>query len=202
MLSPLLVLLLVLAAYALGMFPTALLVAARDGKDPTKEGSGNPGATNVARTVGRRAGVLVLLGDVGKGVVATAIGLSLAGRTVGLICGLAAVGGHIFPVTRGFRGGKGVATALGFAAVAFPLQALVAAGAWLVVSVTTRRIALGSMALSTILPIMALVSGRPTWEAGLLAALAMMIIVRHAENISRMRSGNEQAFKVGRSPRL
>lgn len=194
--------LLVLAAYALGTFPTALLVAARDGKDPTKEGSGNPGATNVARTVGRRAGVLVLLGDVGKGVLATAIGLSLGGRTVGLICGLAAVGGHIFPVTRQFRGGKGVATALGFAAVAFPIQALVAAGAWLVVSVTTRRVALGSIVLSATLPFMALVNGRPVWEAGLLAVLAVMIIVRHAENISRMRSGNEQAFKVGRSPRL
>src|SRR4051812_39974792 len=100
---------LVVPCYLLGTFPTALLVGRREGRDPTTEGSGNPGASNALRTMGRRAGALVLLGDLGKGVVATAVGQAAGGAAVGVACGVAAVVGHIFPVTRGFRGGKGVA---------------------------------------------------------------------------------------------
>ncbi len=193
--------LLVLSAYLLGTFPTALLVAGRKGQDPTREGSGNPGATNVARTVGRRAGMVVLLGDVAKGAVATALGMTLGGRVVGLTCGLAAVLGHVLPVTRRFRGGKGVATAVGFVGVAFPLEALAATTVWLAVVLLTRRVAPASIALVVALPILVValpilgvVTGRPGSELAVTAGTALLVIARHRDNIVRMRRGDEPAF--------
>ncbi|MBI1843128.1 MAG: glycerol-3-phosphate 1-O-acyltransferase PlsY [Actinobacteria bacterium] len=186
--------LLVLSAYLLGTFPTALLVAGRKGQDPTREGSGNPGATNVARTVGRRAGMVVLLGDVAKGAVATALGMTLGGRVVGLTCGLAAVLGHVLPVTRRFRGGKGVATAVGFVGVAFPLEALAATTVWLAVVLLTRRVAPASIALVVALPILGVVTGRPGSELAVTAGTALLVIARHRDNIVRMRRGDEPAF--------
>lgn len=186
--------LLVLSAYLLGTFPTALLVASRKGQDPTREGSGNPGATNVARTVGRRAGMVVLLGDVAKGAVATALGMTLGGRVVGLTCGLAAVLGHVLPVTRRFRGGKGVATAVGFVGVAFPLEALAATTVWLAVVLLTRRVAPASIALVVALPILGVVTGRPGSELAVTAGTALLVIARHRDNIVRMRRGDEPAF--------
>jgi glycerol-3-phosphate acyltransferase PlsY len=101
--------LVVALGYLLGTIPTAELVGRRAGHDPTLEGSGNPGASNVFRTVGARAGALVFAGDVVKGMVATGIGLAAGDRMLALVCGAAAVVGHIAPVTRRFRGGKGVA---------------------------------------------------------------------------------------------
>src|SRR5690606_21125041 len=85
---------LVVPAYLLGTFPTAILVGRRRGRDVTTEGSGNPGASNTLRTMGRRAAAAVLLGDLGKGAVAAGVGL-LAGRGIGVACGLAAVLGHV-----------------------------------------------------------------------------------------------------------
>src|SRR5690349_18914145 len=97
-------------AYAAGTFPTAQLVGRRLGRDPTREGSGNPGATNVYRTAGRRAGLMVALGDVAKGAVPTAVGYLVDGRPLATVAWAAAVAGHVAPVTRRLRGGKGVAT--------------------------------------------------------------------------------------------
>ena len=113
----------VLPAYLLGTFPTAILVGRREGRDPTSEGSGNPGASNALRTMGRRAAALVLIGDVGKGAAAAAAGAAVGGRAVGVGCALAAVVGHVAPVTRRFRGGKGVATLTGAASGAVALVA-------------------------------------------------------------------------------
>ena len=89
--------LLVVPAYLLGTFPTAILVGRREGRDPTQEGSGNPGASNTFRTMGRRAGAIVLLGDVAKGALAAGVGLATGNRAVGVACGLAAVLGHVSP---------------------------------------------------------------------------------------------------------
>ena len=105
--------LLVVPAYLLGTFPTAIVVGRRVGRDPTAEGSGNPGASNTFRTMGRRAGATVLVGDVAKGALAAALGLLSGNRAVGVAGGLAAVLGHVAPATRRFRGGKGVATGRG-----------------------------------------------------------------------------------------
>src|SRR4051794_404859 len=108
---------LVALAYFAGTFPTAALATRRTGHDPAQEGSGNPGASNVYRLAGRRAGAIVFGGDLLKGALAALAGLAAGGRALGLACGIAAVIGHIFPVTRRFRGGKGVATAAGMAVV-------------------------------------------------------------------------------------
>ena len=120
--------LLVVPAYLLGTFPTAILVGRREGRDPTQEGSGNPGASNTFRTMGRRAGTIVLLGDVAKGALAAGVGLASGNRAVGVACGLAAVLGHVYPATRRFRGGKGVATGAGMALVLLPGVTLVLVG--------------------------------------------------------------------------
>src|SRR5207249_3926010 len=114
--------LLAVPAYFLGTFPAAQVVSQRAGRDPTREGSRNPGASNVYRLAGRRAGLAVFAGDLAKGLVAAGVGLAVGGRPLGMLCGAAAVLGHVFPVTRGFRGGRGVATAGGLALVLFPLE--------------------------------------------------------------------------------
>ena len=115
--------LLVAVAYLLGTLPSAQLVAGRSGVDPTSAGSGNPGATNVYRTAGRRAGLVVFAADVGKGIAAVALGMAVAGRPLALACWVAATVGHVLPVTRRFRGGKGVATGGGGSIVLFPVLA-------------------------------------------------------------------------------
>ena len=91
---------LVVLAYFLGTLPSAHLVAGRSGVDPTQEGSGNPGATNVYRTAGWRAGVAVFMADLGKGMVATSIGLVVDGRSLGLACWAAAPLGRVAPAPR------------------------------------------------------------------------------------------------------
>ena len=120
----------VAGAYLLGMFPSAWLATRRRGVDPTAAGSGNPGATNVYRTAGRRAGVLTLVGDLVKGAAAAGLGWAVGGHGLGVACGVAAVVGHVAPLTRLSRGGKGVATGAGMALVLFPLAALVSAAAF------------------------------------------------------------------------
>ena len=188
---------LVVPAYLLGTFPTALLVGRREGRDPTREGSGNPGASNALRTMGRRAGALVLLGDLGKGVLATGAGWALAGRGVGVACGLAAVLGHVAPVTRGFRGGKGVATGAGMSLVLLPLPSLVLAVLWAAVVKVTGIAAAGSMAVAVGVPVAAVIVGRPGAEVLALAACSALVIVRHRENLDRLRHGEEAALRSG-----
>lgn len=190
---------LVVPAYLLGTFPTALLVGRREGRDPTREGSGNPGASNALRTMGRRAGALVLLGDLGKGVVATGGGWALAGRGVGVACGVAAVLGHVAPATRGFRGGKGVATAAGMAIVLLPLPALALGVAWAAVVKATGVAAAGSLAVAVGLPVAAAVVGRPGGEVAALAVCATLVVVRHRDNLDRLRRGEEPALHPGPS---
>jgi glycerol-3-phosphate acyltransferase PlsY len=182
---------LVVPAYLLGTFPTALLVGRREGRDPTREGSGNPGASNALRTMGRRAGALVLLGDLGKGVAATALGWALGGRGVGVGCGLAAVLGHVAPATRGFKGGKGVATGAGMALVLLPLPSVILAALWAVVVKATGVAALGSLAIAAGLPVAAVAAGRPAGEVAAFGACAALVAVRHAENLRRLRRGEE-----------
>ena len=97
--------LLVAVAYLLGTLPSAQLVAGRSGVDPTSAGSGNPGATNVYRTAGRRAGLVVFAADVGKGIAAVALGMAVAGRPLALACWVAVPVGPVLPVTRRGRGG-------------------------------------------------------------------------------------------------
>lgn len=192
--------LLVLFAYGAGMFPTALLVGRSMGHDPTTEGSGNPGASNVYRLAGFRAGALVFAGDAAKGAIATGAGLAAAGRPLGMACGLAAVAGHMFPAARGFRGGRGVATAAGLATVLFPVVAAGCAAAWLLVARLSDRASLASLLVAVALPVVVALSGRPGWETLCVALLAGLVIVRHAPNLRRLRQGQEQTMHRGTLP--
>src|SRR5438094_1310364 len=126
-------------SYLLGTFPTALIVARLTGHDPTTEGSGNPGASNVYRLAGAKAGLAVFLGDAAKGAAASAIGKAAGGPPLALACGLAAVLGHVFPVFRNFRGGRGVATAAGTVAVLEPLVAAPFVAVWVLVARLTGK---------------------------------------------------------------
>lgn len=182
---------LVILAYLIGTVPTAQLVAARWGVDPTTAGSNNPGASNVTRLAGRRAGVLVLVGDLGKGALATLVGLAVGGRPLGLACGLAVVLGHIAPLTRWFRGGKGVATAAGVSVVLWPWVAVALVAVWGVTLAVTRRASVASMAAAGAGPFLVWMSGAGVADVAVSAVIAVLVVVRHRDNVRRIRRGDE-----------
>jgi acyl phosphate:glycerol-3-phosphate acyltransferase len=181
----------VAGAYLLGTFPSAWLATRGRGVDPSAAGSGNPGATNVYRTAGRRAGVLTLAGDVFKGAAAAGLGWAVGGHGLGVACGVAAVVGHVAPLNRLSRGGKGVATGAGTALVLFPLAALLSAAVFAVVTGFTRTVSLGSMAAVATLPAAAGALGAPGREVAALAGCALVVIARHRANIGRLWRGEE-----------
>ncbi|MCU1485430.1 MAG: Acyl-phosphate glycerol-3-phosphate O-acyltransferase PlsY [Actinomycetia bacterium] len=189
--------LLVVGAYLLGTLPTAAVVSRRTGHDPTTEGSGNPGATNVYRTAGRRAGALVLAGDVIKGALAGGVGWLAGDHLLGLVCGAAAVAGHVLPAPRRFRGGKGVATSAGVTLVLFPAVGVGAAVVWAVVARLTRRASVASLVLAIGVPLAAAATGATAVESLLLAVVGLVVLVRHAENIERLVRGTERPVEAG-----
>lgn len=191
-------LLFALGGYLLGTLPTAVVVGRRTGHDPTREGSRNPGATNVYRTVGWRAGALVLGGDLLKGVVAAGAGWLAADHLLGLVCGAAAVTGHVLPVHRRFRGGKGVATAGGVTLVLFPAIAVAAVIVFVAVAKLARRVSIASLLVVVMIPVGAAATGAPVAEVALLVAMSALIVVRHAGNIARLARGTESEIEVGR----
>lgn len=183
--------------YLLGTLPTAQVVAARTGHDPTAEGSGNPGASNVYRTAGRRAGALVLAGDLAKGAAAAGIGWAVGGRTVALVCGLAAVLGHVAPLLRRARGGKGVATAAGAVFVAFPLMAAAGMLSWVLVAAVTRLASLASLVALAVVAGGIAVGDVAGAEVAVVAVMAGVVAVRHTGNVVRLLGGRERALGAG-----
>jgi glycerol-3-phosphate acyltransferase PlsY len=178
-------------AYFLGTFPTALLVARAGGHDVLTEGSGNPGASNVARLMGWKYGLLVMAGDLAKGAIAAGVGLAVAGRGAGYILGILAVIGHTYPVTRRFKGGKGVATAGGMLAVLNPLVVAVLAVVWFVTARVLKLASVGSIIVAVLFPIGVWLTGRAGWEIAITSALALLVIVRHLPNLRRLVRGQE-----------
>jgi acyl phosphate:glycerol-3-phosphate acyltransferase len=182
-------------AYLLGTFPTAVLVGRRLGFDPTTAGSGNPGASNTTRIGGARAGAVVLLGDAGKGMLAAGVGFAVDGRTLAWAAGAAAVAGHLWPVTRGLRGGKGVATAAGVGLVCAPLAAVPLAVLFAVIVKGTGHAAVGSVTLAALFPVAVAITGGRGVEVGFAAAIGLVIILRHRTNLARLRSGEEPVVR-------
>ena len=178
-------------SYLLGTFPTALIVARLAGHDPTREGSGNPGASNVYRLAGTKAGVAVFLGDAVKGAAATAIGKAAGGPRLALACGIAAVLGHVFPVFRRFRGGRGVATAAGTVAVMEPLVAVPFVAVWLLTARLTGKASAASLVVIGATPVVVFALDRPVWEKAGMGALAAVVVARHAGNLVRLARGDE-----------
>jgi glycerol-3-phosphate acyltransferase PlsY len=184
-------LLLLIPAYLLGTFPSAVLVARAGGHDVTAEGSKNPGASNVARLMGWKAGLLVLVADFGKGAIASGVGLAVAGRGGAFALGIAAVLGHMFPVTRRFKGGKGVATAGGMLVVLYPLIVVILAVVWFLVARVLKLASVGSLLCAVLFPVLVGVAGYGVEEVVAISALAVVVIARHAANLRRLVQGRE-----------
>jgi acyl phosphate:glycerol-3-phosphate acyltransferase len=185
------------AAYIVGAIPVGYLVARLFGvTDIRHQGSGNIGATNVLRTAGWLPGLVTLFGDIAKGWVAVA----LAGRigsdlpSALAVGAVAAVIGNCWSIFLGFRGGKGVATGLGALVRLVPLPALAALPVFIIVVLTTRFVSLGSLLGAACVPFGALALRAPRPAVFGALAVAVIVIVRHHENIARLRAGTEHRF--------
>ena len=175
-----------MVAYALGTFPSAPLVARANGIDITQVGSGNPGASNIARALGWRKGIWVFVLDAAKGAIAAGLGLIVDGRPLAYVLAGAAIIGHVFPIGRGFRGGKGVATGGGAFAVLSPIVFPALIVIWLIVSRLTRMAALASILAVAALPVGVALMGREPWEVPATIALCLLVMIRHLGNIKRI----------------
>jgi glycerol-3-phosphate acyltransferase PlsY len=182
-------------AWALGTFPSATLVTRAKGRDILAEGSGNPGATNVGRLLGWRYGLLVLAMDFAKGAIAAGVGLAVGGRPGALVLGAAAIVGHTFPLYR--KGGKGVAAGAGMLFVLFPLIAAGFAVVWFVIARVLKKASLASLVVTALFPVAVWVAGYDLWEVVVLAALAVLVVVRHAANIRRLVRHEEIDLNAG-----
>jgi acyl phosphate:glycerol-3-phosphate acyltransferase len=160
--------------------------------DPRKEGSGNPGATNVLRLGGRKAAALTLLGDVLKGAIPVLLAHLLSdSAAVVAATAVAAVVGHMYPVFFQFKGGKGVATAFGAVAAAVYPVALFMGAVWVLTAIATRYASLASMTAAVVAPLFALVFIREPAYVLALATIAALLVYRHRANIQRLRHGVE-----------
>jgi acyl phosphate:glycerol-3-phosphate acyltransferase len=189
------VLFLVPIAYLLGTFPSAILIARANGIDISTFGSGNPGASNVTRALGWRKGAWVYVLDAGKGALATGLGLGFDGRPLAYWCGAAAIVGHMYPVFRNFKGGKGVATGSGVLLIVQPILAPLAVGLWWLVSKVTGKAALGSVIAVALVPAGLIVQEKPAWEFVAVAGLCALILLRHAGNIVRLIRREEHSLR-------
>jgi glycerol-3-phosphate acyltransferase PlsY len=184
---------LVLLAYLLGSISFGLILARlRGGVDLRRSGSGNIGATNAARALGKGAGVLTLIGDSVKGLAAVLLAQSW-GSSVGVTAAaaLAAVLGHLFPWYARFQGGKGVATALGVFVPIMPLPLLGGLVVWLVAVALWRYISAASMLAAIVVPLLAGLLVYP-WPFILAAGLiALLVLVKHRGNLQRLLQGRE-----------
>lgn len=181
-------------AYLVGGFPTASIVARATGHDIRTEGSGNPGASNVYRLAGWRAGLIVLLVDIGKGSLAAGVGLALDGHRGAYLLGLAAVLGHVFPITQRFRGGRGVATAGGVMIVIYPVIALVLAVVWFLIARVLRKASVASIVCTVAFPVAVAVTGNEWGDIVITSALALLVLSRHASNLRRLVRGEEHGL--------
>lgn len=200
------------AAYLLGSVPTGFLVARMRGVDLRTVGSGNIGATNAFRALGKTAGIVVLVVDALKGFVACTgwctVGLWLLGRAgvplgepsgYRLLSGLAAVLGHNYTCWLRFKGGKGVATSAGVFAALAPLALLIALATWLVAFALTRYVSVGSLAAAVVLPGAVWLTQNDRLLAVVTTALGALAIARHHTNIRRLLRGTEH--RIGFKPR-
>jgi glycerol-3-phosphate acyltransferase PlsY len=188
--------LLLIPAYLLGTFPSAVMVARSRGIDITKVGSGNPGASNVSRVMGRKYGIAVFALDALKGIIPAAVGIILANDKVandkvayGMIA--ASVLGHMFPITRGFRGGKGVATMAGAMFVMQPAISAILGVLWLAVLKVSKKSSVASIALIIGLPVLAVLFHVARWEIFTMIGINALLLLRHADNIKRLLRGTE-----------
>jgi glycerol-3-phosphate acyltransferase PlsY len=191
--------LVLLACYLVGAIPTGVILTRLAGSgDIRQTGSGNIGATNVYRVAGRKLGILTLVGDALKGLLPV-LGLVLAGAWAQEQIALAAAVtflGHLYPVYLGFKGGKGVATALGIFLVFSPLAVLIAALAFAAVLWKWQYVSLGSIIAAALVTILVAGFERSLPLAVATCFISAMVIIRHRDNIRRLLAGTENRFKA------
>ncbi len=193
------VLIALVAAYLIGSIDFGVIVPRLLGVNIYESGSGNPGTSNVLRTLGKGPAALVMTGDALKGTVAAAIGGYLGGagsgwsvNTLAAACAFAAVLGHILPVWHRFRGGRGVATAIGAVVYLAPLFGLALVVLWLAMTLIGKLASVASLvAMALYVPGLAL-SGYRGWSLGWAAAIVVLVVARHRANIRRLVRGEER----------
>lgn len=187
----------VIAAYLIGSLSFAVIVSKYYGMDdPRTYGSGNPGATNVLRSGKKKAAALTLLGDALKGLAAVVLArclqdaLNLSDITIAAVA-VAALVGHMWPLFFGFKGGKGVATALGVLLAISPATALVCAAIWLVMAFGFKVSSLAALAATVAAPLVAFwLMPYPSW-AWATVVIAVLVLYRHKSNIQNLLQGKE-----------
>ena len=189
--------LLLIGAYLLGSVPTGLLLARSMGVNIRETGSGNIGATNVYRTIGRKLGILTLVGDCLKGLIPVLIAKWLGLPEIWIAAvGAAAFLGHVYTVFLGFKGGKGVATALGVFLGTSPLSVLFGVIVFALVLYRWRYVSLASITAAAVIPVPVWIVGASPELTAMALVIAAIVILKHHENISRLRAGTESKFKA------
>ncbi len=178
-------------SYLLGSVNFGIIVASTQGIDIRSTGSGNPGMSNILRTLGKRSAALVLIGDAFKGAAAAALGALWIGGDFGWVTLFAAVIGHAFPIWHGLKGGKSVATALGGVMFLVPWVGVILGIIWIVSLVISKTASIGSLVVMVLLVPMVIVSGGTRTAVGWSAAIAVFVIVRHWSNIERLVRSDE-----------
>ncbi len=194
--------LLTLTAYLIGSVPFAVVVSKAFGlNDPRNYGSGNPGATNVLRSGNKAAAALTLIGDAAKGLIAVWVMRQFGSDAPSAVAlaGIAAFIGHVFPVFLGFKGGKGVATAIGVLGAFSGWLALASAVTWLIIAVTTRYSSLAALIAAIAAPAFAHVLLNSPAITGACLIMAAMLLWRHTDNIKRLLAGTES--RIGKKKR-
>lgn len=195
MLSVIAVVFSLIPLYLVGSFPTGFIVARIHGIDITTEGSGNVGATNISRVIGKRAGVLTLVGDALKGIIALLLATFISdAEWFVALAGFIVVCGHCFSLPPWLKGGKGVATALGVLVFLYPLGALLAVMTFGVVFIFTRIVSLASMIAALIVPMAVFATNKGESLGWALAGISIIIVIRHQQNIVRLIEGREPRY--------
>ena len=193
-----------LCSYLTGAIPFGLLFSRAMGKDVRQEGSGNIGATNVNRVLGKKLGLLTLLCDVAKGflpvyVAALVLPPAVNSELFIALCGLSTVLGHMFPVYLGFNGGKGVATALGVFLYFSPLSILFALFVFTAVVASSGFVSAGSLVAAALIPLFIWLLGNSLSTVLVALLIAVLVWMKHRSNIGRLIRGEETSWKTKES---
>lgn len=195
--TPAMAIMAALLGYLSGSIPFGLLFTRWAGLGDVRAiGSGNIGATNVLRTGNKKVAAATLVADALKGTLPILLMKVLGGETAGLIAGLAAFAGHLFPIWLGFKGGKGVATNIGILFGLYWPLGLIFLAVWLALAFIFRISSLSALTASALSPLWAWLLGRPTYVLPLIL-LAALIWIMHHENIARLLKGQEAKIKLG-----
>jgi glycerol-3-phosphate acyltransferase PlsY len=186
----------ILAAYLLGSIPVGLLLSKVKGQDPRKVGSGNIGATNVMRVAGKGLGILTLAGDIVKGLLPTWLVIHYHEPNIVVAAvGLAAFLGHLFPLYLRFKGGKGVATALGVFLALEPFTVPILLAVFIMALLLWRYVSLGSLVGTALMPLLLLLFSAPIEYVVVSLVVGILIYYKHRDNIKRLLAGTENRFR-------